>query len=327
MLKRATIDELAAWLKIQDDFVIIGHIMPDGDAMGSCIAMMLALRSLGKRAFVCLPGGGSKLYAKYPFADEVVRPEGELPFAPKTALSLDVSEPERLGAAKALFDGCEHRAAVDHHPTNPGFGELFYLDGEAAATGEIVLALIRSMNVALTKDIAQWLYIAICTDCGQFGYSNTRPETMMAAAELMKTGIDTAHLVRDLYHTFSRARTQLAAVVLAELEVSEDGRIAWARLTQEMLRRTGATREDNEGIVNQLLDIAGVEIAFLAEERDEGTKFSLRSKERIDVAYQIAVPLGGGGHARAAGCTLSLPMEAAIAKILEGAKNALTNEI
>lgn len=323
MANRATTDALAKWLTAREDFVILGHVMPDGDAMGSCIAMMLALRAMGKRAVVCLPGGAPKIYAKYAHADETLRPEDALPFEPRTALSLDVSETERLGEGRRLFDGCAEKAMADHHATNPGFGDVWYIDGEAAATGEIVLELIEKLGVTLTKEMALWLYIAISTDCGQFGYSNTRPATMRAAAKLMETGIDVSRLVRELYHTRSRARTQLLGEVLAQLRVSDDGKIAWAKLTQEMLDRTGALREDNEGVVNYLLEIDGVEIAVLAEERGSASKFSLRSKDAVDVAAQVAAPLGGGGHARAAGCTLQMGLDEALETMLKQARTAL----
>lgn len=321
MTRRATIDQLAAWLKERDDFVLIGHVSPDGDAAGSCLAAMLALQAMGKRVCVCLPGGMPAIYADYPHADKVFAADS-LPFAPKTAFALDVSDEGRLGNAKALFDGCEARAVLDHHGTNPGFGQLCCVDGKAAATGEMVLGLIEALGVMVTKEIALWLYIAISTDCGNFNYSNTRPETMEAAAKLLRAGVDVARLTRELYHTRSRARTQLLGLVLSQLSVSQNGKMAWSVLTNEMLERAGALREDNEGVVNYLLEIRGVEIAVLAEERENGTKFSLRSKETADVA-QIAKAFGGGGHIRAAGCTLALPMEEALQNVLTYAEKVL----
>ena len=325
MASRATIDQLAAWLRAHDDFVLIGHVSPDGDAAGSCLATMLALRAMGKRAYVSLPGGIPEMYGMYPHANEVILPGEAQPFAPKTAFALDVSDEGRLGDARALFDACADRAVLDHHATNPGFGDLCCVDGGAAATGELAVSLIEALGVPLTREMAQWLYIAISTDCGQFNYSNTRPETMEAAAKLLRAGVDVAHLTRELYRTRSRARTQLLGLVLGGLCVSEDGKVAWARLTSEMFERAGALREDNEGIVNYLLEIRGVEVAVLAEERDGATKFSLRSKETVDVAAQVACPFGGGGHARAAGCTLMLPVEAALERVLEQVKSAIEN--
>lgn len=319
------IEQLAQWLKERDDFILIGHVSPDGDTTGSCVAAMLALRALGKRAMVCLPGGVARIYAAYSFAEEILTPESPLAFPPKTAFALDVSEAPRMGAAKELFFACADTAVLDHHATNPGFGDLCVVDGERAATGELVLELIEALGVELTKEMAEWLYIAISTDSGQFSYSSTRPETMRAAAKLLAAGVDVAELTRALYHTRSRARTQLLGAVLNGLEVSDDGMMAWARLTNDMLRQTGALREDNEGVVNYLLEIEGVEFAALAEERDGATKFSLRSKKWLDVA-EVACAFGGGGHVRAAGCTLKMPMDEALAQVLAKAKCALSEK-
>ncbi len=320
-----TIKALADWLKERDDFVIIGHVFPDGDAAGSCMAAMLALRALGKRAFVCLPGGMPKMFGKYPFAQEAIQPSNSVPFEPKTALVLDVSEAPRMGEAAALYETCEVHAMMDHHGTNPGFGEVYHIDGDRIASGELVLELIEKMGVMLTADMATWLFIAISTDSGHFKFEGTAPSTFRAAARLVEAGIDLAGLSRELWNTRTRARTHLMGVVLSELEISPDGKMAWARLTNDMLARCGALREDNEGIVNYLLEIEGIEFAALAEEREGGTKFSLRSKLWLDVAKDVALPFGGGGHSRAAGCTLKLPMEEALEKVLSQAQTAIDN--
>jgi len=212
---------------------------------------------------------------------------------------------------------------LDHHETNPGFGDIWHVDGDRIACGELVLELIEALGVTLTKEMAEWLYVAISTDSGHFSFEGTGPVTMRAAAKLMEAGVDVARVTRELYHTRSRARTQLLGLALAELQVSEDGRIAWSRVTAEMMRRAGASGEDKEGIVNYLLEIEGVECAVLAEERTEGTKCSLRSKEILDVAGGVAAAFGGGGHARAAGCTLKMPMDEALAAVLSQARSAL----
>lgn len=325
MPKRVTIEALARWLSDRDDIVLLGHVAPDGDAAGSCLALCHALRQLGKRAAVCLPEGIPMLYADLPGADGVI-PTGEpLPFEPATALAVDVSEEARLGeAGVALFNRCEHRAALDHHATNEGFGQLYALDGEAAAAGELAVDLIEALGLRLTPDMAHCLFVAISTDCGQFNYSNTRGQTFRAAAKCAEAGIDVAAITEALYRTRSLGRTLLLGYVLSELEISPDGRLSWARITGDMLRRAGARREDKEGIVNYLLEIEGVRVAVLAEEQGERlTKFSLRSKSPVNVATQVAAPLGGGGHDRAAGVTVERPLEEALALVLEKARQAL----
>ncbi len=327
MTKRATIEELARWLAAQDDVALFGHVSPDGDAAGSCLGLWHALRALGKRAVVCLPEGVPKLYTWLPGADAVV-PTGEpLPFEPKAALAVDVSEHARLGeAGMAAFERCPARAALDHHGTNEGFGQLTALDAGAAATGEMAVELIEAMGLTLDRAMAECLFVAISTDCGQFSYTNTRPQTMEAAAKCVAAGIDVEAVTARLYRTRSRGRTLLLGLVLAGLEVSADGRMAWARLSEAMLAQAGALPEDNEGIVNYLLEIEGVEFAVLANERGSQTKLSLRSRATMDVAATVAVPLGGGGHPCAAGVTLDLPMEEALAKALALARKALGAE-
>ena len=327
MASRVTIDKLADWLRDRDDVLLLGHESPDGDAAGSCLGIWHALRAMGKRAVVCLPGGIPMLYAGLPGAAEVCDTDAKLPFAPKAALAVDVSEFARLGeAGQRLFEACPDRAALDHHHTNPGFGQLYFLDGDAAAAGELAVDLIDGLGVALSQDMATCLFVAISTDCGQFNYSNTRAQTFRAAARCADTGIDIAGITERLYRTRTVGRTKLLGLALAGLELSPDGQLAWARLTEDMLFKAGAIREDKEGIVNYLQEMRGVKIAVLAEQRGESTKFSLRTKAPLNVARDVAVPLGGGGHDCAAGMTVDLPLEEALGKVLALAREALKNQ-
>ncbi len=327
MANRVTIEALAQWLKCRDDILLLGHVSPDGDAVGSNLALWHALQAMGKRAVVCLPDGVPGLYARLPGADGVVPAGMPLPFEPKAALAVDVSEAGRLGGeGLALFEACPDRAELDHHHTNPGFGQLYVLDGDAAAAGELVLELIDALGVRLTRRMGECLFVAISTDCGQFNYANTRPQTFRAAARCAETGIDIAGITEALYRTRTLGRTRLLGLVLSGLEISPDGELAWARLTEEMLDRAGALREDNEGIVNYLREIAGVRLAVLAEQRGSATKFSLRCRAPLNVARDVAAPLGGGGHDLAAGVTLELPMEPALQRVLALAREALAKE-
>lgn len=315
--------ELADFLRAHDDYCVFGHVNPDGDAVGSCVALALALRALGKRAFVYLPGGMPKMYSMFACSSQIVCDEN-VPFVPKTAFAADVSDPERLGGGKALFDACGHSCMLDHHATNRLFGEVCLVDGNAAATGELAVELIRELGVTLTAEMAQWLYIAIVTDCGQFGYSSTRAETMIAAAECLRAGADADAITREIYRTRSEGRTRLLGTVLSNIR--REGEICWSYLTNDMFRAAGAIQEDNEGAVNYLLEIRGVEFSCLAEERGSATKFSLRSKGKIDVAKEVAQPLGGGGHACAAGVTIEKPMREALQTVLDMARRALAGK-
>ena len=316
--------ELANFLRAHDDYAVFGHISPDGDTAGSCIGIALALQALGKRVEVCLPEGMPEMYKNFACTLEII-PDAKLPFPPKTGLAVDVSELPRLGGNEALYASCEHTATLDHHATNPGFGEVCIVDGGAAATGELAVELIEELGVELTREMATWLYIAISTDSGRFGYTSTRAETMEAGAACLRAGIDVDGIVRELYRTRSEGRTRLLGLVLAGLEMDEKKEMCWARATEQMFRDANALHEDKEGIVNYLVEIRGVRFACLAEQRGNSTKFSLRSNPPLDVAADVAVPLGGGGHACAAGITLALPMEEALEKVLAQARRALEN--
>lgn len=317
------LSEFAAWLKAHDDYVILGHVNPDGDASGSCIALCLALQALGKRAFVYLPGGIANMYAAFECTVPIAS-GSDLPFAPRTGFAVDISELKRMGAGYDIFMGCEHKAMLDHHETNPGFGDVCFIDGESAACGELVVELLPELGVEMNLEMATWLYIAICTDCGRFGFSCTRPSTMIAAAECLRAGINVDRIHQEIYRTRSEGRTRLLGLALSGLEMNEEKTLCWARVTEDMRRQANALPEDREGIVNYLVEIQGVQIACLAEERSPGvTKFSLRSKEPYNVASTVCAPLGGGGHACAAGITLELPMEEALAMVLEKAREAL----
>jgi len=316
-------NKLAEYLRQSDDIIVIGHTNPDGDAHGSVIGLTLALQKMGKRAAACLPGGFNQLYADFDCPVEVASDE-HLPFVPKTAFAVDVSEVFRLGALKDTFFGCERRALMDHHESNTGFAEVNVIDPAAAAAGEMAVELIEALGVELDAEIATWLYIAVVTDCGRFGYSCTRPQTMRAAAKLLEAGIDVDDITRKVYSTRSEGRTRLLARVISEMQFAFDKQVCYALLTPKMYEECGAAAGDNESIVNYLLDIRGVQIAFIVEEKGVDAKVSLRSKPPVDVGANVAQPLGGGGHACASGVTLkNMPIESALEKVLEYAGQAL----
>ena len=163
MSQRVTIEQLADWLKARDEIALIGHVFPDGDATGSTLALWHALKAMGKQAVVCLPGGKPSLYDWLPGADSIFdTEEGTLPFVPNTAMSVDVSERGRLGeGGMKLFDSCPFQGVLDHHKTNEGFGQLYAVDGDAAAVAELVVDLIDALGVQMDEKMAECLFVAI----------------------------------------------------------------------------------------------------------------------------------------------------------------------
>lgn len=291
-------------------FLLPLHLAPDGDSVGSALGLALIIEGLGKEAVVCyerdpVPG----LYAFLPGSDRVVpldRVEGDF----SAALFLDMTDPGRAG------EGTRRRVAgttlvnVDHHPTNTGFGDVRYVDPEAPAVGEMLLEVAAELGVSPGQAVATCLYVAVLTDTGSFQYDNATPRAFRAAARLVEAGARPAEVARLVYETRSPAQMRLLQLALGTLEVEAGGRVAHMSLTREMLARAGAAAADADGFINYPRSLAGVEVAVLFREEEDGTvKVGFRSRH-VDVGA-LAAALGGGGHARAAGCVLPGPLGAA----------------
>ncbi len=310
-----TMNELAKWFADQDDIAVIAHIAPDGDAVGSAIAVKLAFEKLGKRACAVLADGVPKNYLFLPDAGNVCFPD-KLPFTPKCAFAVDTSEARRMGAARALFDACAHQASMDHHETNEGFGEAFYVDGTRASTGELALEFVKALGVPLDPDIAANLFVALATDTGNFNYKSTDARAYRAAAECVEAGAEVGVLTKKAFRTRSLARTMLLGEALTRIRTRCDGRIAYTFVNQEMLAQTGATLEDAGNISNYLNEVAGVMVGVYFEEQSDNTKISWRAACGLNVA-ELAAHFGGGGHDAAAGANIPLPMDEAMTAVLD----------
>lgn len=312
---------MAEWLKSHDDIALVTHISPDGDTLGSALALMHALNAMGKRAVVCnrdeMPG-----YLKFlPGWEQIVTPDA-LPFPPKAVLAVDCADEARMGSAIGLIKEGVDAAVIDHHETNRMAFTPAWVEGEEAATGVLVQSLLSELGLLMTSDMAMCLYAAIASDTGNFNFGNTTPEALCAAAECLKAGFDLADLSFRLFRMRSQGRTRLLGRALNGIEYLEDGRIALIRLKKSEFAEYGAIDSDTEGVVNFGIDTEGVEVAILAVERTGSTKFSLRSRNYVNVA-QAAAALGGGGHSRAAGVTLQLPMDEAVEQVLSAMVKAV----
>ena len=301
-----TLAEVAAVLRGADDAFICGHVMPDGDALGSALALGMALEGLGKRVTVATPDPVPELYSFLPGVDRLVTGgaglEGHSIF-----VMVDCSVPARLGVyQEALSNGPVVQVVnIDHHQPDdaPGAG-LSYIDARAAATGEIVFDLIDLLGAPLTGDIATCLYTAIVTDTGSFQYAATTADTHRRAARLIEGGVSVAAVNSFLYEQKPLASLLLLQRCLGSLTFTAGGRIAYLTVTLADLAAVGARDEHTEGLVNYARFVRGVEVAILFRETEPGRwKVGLRSKERVDV-QAVAATLGGGGHMRAAGCLL-----------------------
>ena len=290
--------------------------------MGSCLALRAALLALGKEATVVCPDRVPANIGFLEGAETVTGTEGIEP--PKEAvIYVDCADHKRTGALESVLETAPFQFCIDHHGTNPRTSkDGDWVEGNAGATGELILKLIRELNVPVTHGIAVALYTAIATDTGNFAYSNTTPDSLRAAAELLEYGIDLPELNRVLFREMTLAKAKLTAYVLSEMELSVSGRLSLAAIPQSVLDAFGATKEDCEGLIDSLRDVDTVEAACLLKESDGCVRVSMRSKRTCDVAA-IAKRFGGGGHLRAAGCTLMLSLDEAKRVMREALTDAL----
>lgn len=292
-----TTAEAAACLAAMDQVLILTHVRPDGDTIGSAAALCCGLRALGKTAYL-LPN--PELTATYaPYAAPYL---AEADFAPAYVVSVDIAALSLLPENARPYQD-RIALAIDHHPSQEFFARETCLEADSAACGEIVYDILRQLT-PLTPEMALPLYVAISTDTGGFIYSNVTAATHRAAAELMDTGIDYRAVNKLFFQTKSRVRMQLEAAMLAEAKFYDNNRTAVLSVPQSLLEKFHATESDAEDLSALGPQIQGVDCAVTMRELGDGVwKFSLRTGKRVN-ATEVCRLLGGGGHARAAGATL-----------------------
>ena len=315
------LQDAVRFLRTHDDILLIAHVSPDGDTLGSSFALYGALLELGKHAQVVCEDPVPAIYHFLPFSDQLITPEKARPA--EAVICIDCADLARTGRCEPLFQAANATLNIDHHGTNDRFAEVNYVQ-KAGATGELIFNVIASLKIRLNKNIASCLYAAITTDTGNFSYSNTTPDTMRIAADILDTGIDLPYLNRCLpVRTVPFHKLKLHALAVDKTQLYEFGRIGISYLTLEDIRSCGATNEDTEGIIDSIRDVDTVEVAAMLRESEDGLiRVSLRGKSCADVS-KIATRFGGGGHRLAAGCTLQPPVERAAEEILDAAKELL----
>src|SRR5437773_6858339 len=316
---QTTASELAAVaeaIRGHERFVVTTHENPDGDALGSLLAMKLALDRLGKDAEMVLFGDAPMPgeYAFMPLAE--LRRRWPDDVSERVLLAVDcanesrIADPEVLGRVPLSVD-------IDHHHDNTRFGQINLIVADASSTGEVLRDLFRELDVELTPEIAEALYIALVTDTGRFQYTNTSPKALRLAAELVEAGADVHHVFQRVYENIEFAKPKLRPRVLERAQVYEGGRIVVSYLLRNDFAEVGASEAYSEGIIDDLRAVAGVQMAALIREppRADGPtrRVSLRaSVDELDVSA-IARKSGGGGHRQAAGFS----SEASIEEITE----------
>ncbi len=301
-------------LRNEEYFYMISHMLPDGDSIGSLLAMGEALQGMGKEVRLFTPGS---IPYKYRYLNHSAKVEHEIfDNDPNiTMVVLDSSDVERLGIFKDTVLKSKKIINIDHHITNQRFGTLNLVNPEAAATGEIVYDLLEELQVELNESIAESLYVAISTDTGSFKYENTTAKTHRVISSLLEYDLNPGAISQRIFDERSLPFYILLKEALSSIELYEGRRIAVMTLSKDLRERTGATTDDLEGIVNYTRNIEGVElgILFYVESASE-LKVGFRSKE-IDVS-ELAGRLNGGGHIRAAGCRMQGDFESLKNKVM-----------
>ncbi len=312
--------EILQLLTQEDDFCIVCHEAPDGDALGSLLALTGLLQQMGKQAVAVCMDTVPYVYQILPDVEKIQRPDV---LAARHLITVDCADEERIACPAAWLSQADWVINIDHHGSNRGFGTYNWIDAGSAATGELIYLLGKQLHADFTPQIAQNLLAAISTDTGHFSQINTTARSFAIAAELVKEGAQVAQLCNDIYKRKRLSKTRLIGRGLNQMQVFCAGQAAMIVLSRQDFLDCGATESETEGIIDYARDIDTVRVAALLRDTEKGSvKVSLRSQGDIDVS-QIAMKAGGGGHRGAAGFTLYLPLE----KAVDYVKNALKETI
>ena len=323
MTSNQSLAEIAELIRSKQRFVVMSHIRPDGDALGCTLAMGLCLRQMGKDVTMWNEEGCLEKFSFLPHSNLVQKPPTE-PENFEVAIVLDTAVKERVGTCLAGVKHADTWLNIDHHVSNPRFGDLNYIDSTAPASGQILFELFRQGDLPITYEMADCLYVAISTDTGSFQYPSTTARTYEIGAELVKMGAKVGELSQKLYESYPRRRLELLKSLLNALRFTSNDRVASFALTQATSKSLGVLPEDNEGLIDYIRAVQGVVVAaFFEELEDQRVRVSLRSKDpRADVC-KVAQQFGGGGHTLAAGIRMRGPLDEAQQRVLQAIDESL----
>lgn len=310
--------ELKSKIEESESIVVFSHVNPDGDTLGSNLAISLMIEKYFNKkvdtVFVgMLPNSYSYLpdFSRFKNVNDIDHNK-----IYDLAIAVDVASKDRMVTGTSIFDKAKYRVNIDHHKTNIGYADLNIVQGDAACVGIILYEIFKYWNLEIPKDVARCIYTSLLTDTGGFKYENTTPETFLLAAELVKLGVSPTYEFRACYETKPQSMIQFQAYVVTNTVFYNDGKIAFSKITRSDMSKYNATDDYTEGIVEVLRTSKNVEVAAILKETKEGyTKVSLRSKT-LDLT-PIVVDFGGGGHTFAAGCTIKKPIAIAFDKLLK----------
>ena len=314
-----TLDDILVEMKNSEKIVIMAHEFPDGDAIGSMLAMSLALKSLGKKPDVIVKEF-PRIFDFLPGANEVKKDLGTEKY--DLAISLDCADLKRL-VGKEYFENAKKTIVIDHHSTNSMYGDFNYVNPVSPACCEILAGMFQYYNIPIDIELGSCILAGIITDTGGFQYSSVTSDTFEFAAQLLRKGVNISKICQEVLRTKTKAHCQLEKLIYERLEFIENGKIAITYLTLKDYAEYSNDMGDDEGLVESIRDIEGVEVAVLLKEKENGGfKISMRSKDNVNVS-DICLLLGGGGHQRAAGCFVTGDVSQAKTKVINTIKQQI----
>lgn len=315
-----TLDNILEQIKRAKSIVLLTHENPDGDAVGSTLAMYLALKEMGKENVDIIIPEYPRTYAFLPNAEEVKKEGNEEPY--DVAIALDSATIKMLNGWSNYFENAKTKIVIDHHGTNTMYGDLNYVNPDSPACTQILLTIFEYFGIEITNEIGKCILTGIITDTGGFQYGSTRPETFEFAARLLKSGVNVSEIYKKAMNTKTRANFELRKRAIDRMEFLENGKVSFTYITKKDIEETKASLDDHEGIVDEGRCIEGVEVSIFIRETEKGYKVSLRSNEYVNVS-DVCLIFGGGGHIHAAGCTVTMTIEQAKEKIINQIKMQL----
>lgn len=317
---KSPLKQIVEHIRSADDFLVISHVSPDGDALGSMLALGELLDGLGKRVRLFNETGIPDRFRWLAPKREILQ---ELPAdEPHTIFVLDCGGADRTGSKISPWMKSKTVINIDHHLGNPMFGNINWVEKRASSVGEMIGVLARKLEVPLSGLLGEYIYLALISDTGDFCFNNTRPETLEMAADILRQGLLPGPFHEQKQSTGTLNQLQMHGAVLQQASIHAEGRISLIAFTRELFEQTGTGPEDTEGLVNTVLYLRGVQVAVSLREEESRIKFSLRSKGSINV-QAVAARFGGGGHRNAAGGHLDIVMEKAKAVLVQ----AITEEL
>jgi len=324
MSENASIETLGGIFRDNQIFALMSHVRPDGDAIGSQLGLGLALEAMGKTVHYWNEDGLPENLEFLPHSEKIARPPHEAPEV-DVAIALDTATKIRLGENNLrAASQAKLWVNIDHHISNPRYGDVNFVDASSPATGQIIYEIIKSLDMPLPEGSRDAIYVAVSTDTGSFQYDSTTSRTYRLAADLLDRGLAVGDINAKIYDSHPYRRIELMRTLLNTLELSTDGRVAHWEMLDATRISLGLKPEDSEGLIDLIRAIRGVQVAVFFEELpDRKIRVSMRSKDRSTNVCEIATLFGGGGHALAAGIRMAGPLEAAKEKVLAAIATAI----